>query len=114
MDELINKLLDETKDLFNAARNGDLDKIGDALKRRETTIATLKSMGGLTPHRTASQEAVIEQIFEYDKKSRAKLKELFDRHGKEVSNFTKKADGLMKYNTGQYNLMSGQLFDKRD
>lgn len=114
MDELLNKLLDETKDLFNAARNGDLDKIGDALKRRGATIDALRSMGSLNANKTPSQKAVIEQIFDYDRKSKAKLKELFDNHGKELSNFRKKADGLLKYNTGQYNLMSGQLFDKRD
>lgn len=114
MDELLNKLLDESKDLFNAARNGDLDKIGEALKQREMTIGTLKSIGSLKLHRTQSQKAVIKEIFDYDRKAKAKLKALFDSHGKEVSNFSRKADGLMKYSSGQYNLISGQLLDKRD
>ncbi|HEX2938763.1 MAG TPA: hypothetical protein VHO66_07590 [Ruminiclostridium sp.] len=113
MDELLAKLLDETQDFYNAARNGDLEKIGESLEKRGHTIEVLRSKGKIT-NRTPEQKAVIKEIIDLDAKATVKLKELAENRGKAASNFNRKASGLLKYNNSLYNFASGQLVDKRD
>lgn len=114
LDELLEKLLGETKELYNAARNKDFDKIGKVLETRQVTIADLASVINPDAPRSEFQQSLIAKIFEFDAKAAEKLKELSQAQSREASNFNKKAAGILKYNNGIYNLASGQLIDKRD
>lgn len=114
MDELFKNLLSETKDLYNAARNADFEQIGVTLKSRGKLISMLQGINFDAGSRTESQQEIINQILEYDSKAKKKLKELRDSRGSEAADFSKKADGLLKYSKSIYNLSKGRILDKAD
>lgn len=113
-DEQLKELLDYTKALLLAANVGDIDEIGRQLEKRRQCLDAIKSAVSVSVPHTETRKALIDELVLLDGKASCKIRELTQESSKTASNYGKKAVGLLKYNKEQYNLMCGQLVDKRD
>lgn len=113
-DALLRELLEDTKALLLAAQKSDPDEIGRQLEKRKPCVDAVKAAGGAGSTRTVARKALIDEILFFDGKACEQIAELVKKCGQTVSDYQKKTVGLLKYNDSKYNLMSGQLIDKKD
>lgn len=113
-DAQLRELLEDTKALLSAAQKGDPDEIGRQLDKRKPCVDAVKAAGGAGSTRTETRKALIDEILLLDGKACKQIEELVQKCGEMVSDYEKKTMGLLKYNSSKYNLMSGQIIDKKD
>lgn len=113
-DAQIKELLEHTKALLSAAKKNDSDEIGRQLDSRGQCVDAIKAAGGFGSPRTAVRQSLIDEILLLDGKACHEIRELMNKSSQVVTDYQKKSTGLLKYNNVKYNLMSGQLIDKKD
>jgi hypothetical protein len=109
----LNELLGYTKALLFAANISDYDEIGRQLEKRRQCLDAITLVDG-NDLKTEAGKALISEITLIDGKACCKIRELAKECSESLSEYKKKAVGLLKYGNSLYNLTSGQFYDKMD
>ena len=112
-DNKLRELLEASQALLNASVSVDISDIGKELERRQKIIDELKHDRCLHEPRTAERQSLIDRILLTDKSACRFIQERTKKLGLEMSLFKKKSVGLLKYKYGNYNLLSGQMLDRK-
>lgn len=113
-DTQMKELLEYTKALLSAAQSEECDEIGRLLVKRGRCLDAIKAAGGFGSPRTAERQSIIDEILLFDGKACGEIRELKSKSGLAMTDYQKKSAGLLKYSSAGYNLVSGQLIDKKD
>lgn len=103
-------LYNASRDVLDAVENGETDVIGAALQYRRHCIEALVSRA--SPMTEPGERRLARDILSLDEKIRLLLGKRRDAAESDLTQSRRKATMLPRYLSSQYDLSSGQLFDR--
>ena len=109
--ELYDRLLETTTEIFDAASVSDIDRLARAIEMRKPYVAKMSAVS--KTERTQEEKEKINQIILLDKKADRLIKEIFQDYKETIKNSRVKYEAMLTYNNGRFDLTNGHLLDKK-